>query len=185
MRADRPDAELAALYDTLWQRLERGVADRRAAARHPVLATQARHGGGEARVVVLRAAARDAGVLTVHTDSASPKVAELRDEPRATLLVWETKARLQVRLRVHVTIRPGSAEEWARVPEASRLSYGGAAPGTCVARPGDVESMADPARFAVLDAHIGEIDLLHLDQPAHRRARFCREDGWRGVWLAP
>ena len=61
------------LDDTLndvWQRLGRGVADRKAPARHPVLATVGKN-GGEARMVVLRGADRATGCLEVHTDRKS------------------------------------------------------------------------------------------------------------------
>jgi len=178
--------DLGALFEEVWQRLRRGVADRRAAARHPVLATTGTAGGAEARVVVLRAADRAAGRLQVHTDAASAKVAELAAEPRASLLVWDARARLQVRLRVRVAVRPGSAVEWARVPEGARRAYGGhPAPGTQLAGPEGHDPAPDPARFTVLEAEIAEIEVLRLADERHLRARFRRAEGWRGAWLAP
>ena len=160
-------SDLAALLDAAWDALLRGVADRDADLRLLTLATAGTDGWPQARTVVLRGADRAAGRLTVHTDRQSAKVAELAADPRATLLGWDAGAALQVRLRVRVAARDGTAEEWARVPPASRPAYSG-----------------DPARFTVLTATVEAMDLLHLG-PVHRRAVFLRADGWAGVWRAP
>ena len=159
----------------------RGVADRRAPARHPVLATVGSN-GAEARVVVLRAADREAETLTIHTDSASGKVAELRETPGAALLVWDAEAKLQIRLRATVDILMGDAETFARLPDAARANYGGTpAPGTPIPDPGAHDPAPDARRFTLLLAHVREIETLHLGTP-HRRARF--RDG-EATWLAP
>ena len=105
--SDSPAPALSELRDRAWQKIARGVADRRAPARHPVLATVGREGGGEARIVVLRGADRQAATLVLHTDGASAKVGEVRAEPRATLLVWDPGARLQIRMRATIAARPG------------------------------------------------------------------------------
>lgn len=177
--------EFAAMLEDVWQRLSRGVADRRAAARHPVLATVGPEGGAEARMLVLRGASRSRARLELHTDRASGKVAALEAEPRAALLVWDGSARLQIRLRVHVTVRPGAPGEWARLPEGARQAYGGTPPGTPLDAPEEAEMVPDPARFAVLTAQVLEIEALRLDPPHHRRARFRADEGWTGQWIAP
>lgn len=169
-----------------WTLLARGVADRRAAARHPVLATVSPAGWADARTVVLRAAVAESALLTVHTDSASGKVAGLRANPHCTLLVWDAKAHLQIRIRARARITLGDPEAWAQVPESARLVYGGTPPpGTPLDDPEDHVAGPDPARFAVIDCEAEEIDLLHLGQDRHRRARYARTDGWRGQWIAP
>lgn len=174
-------ASLDSTLDQVWQRLGRGVADRRAPARHPVLATVGAD-GAEARVVVLRAADREAGTLTIHTDSASGKVAQLRETSGATLLVWDEKAKLQIRLRANVDIIAGDTDAFARLPDAAQLNYGGTpAPGTPISEPGVHDPAPDARRFTVLVAHVREIETLHLGTP-HRRARF--RDG-AATWLAP
>ena len=94
--------------DQVWLRLGRGVVDRKADARHPIFAT-AGAGGPEARIVVLRQADRALSAVSVFTDMRSAKITDLRYETRASLLVWEQKARLQIRLRVHVEITSGAA----------------------------------------------------------------------------
>lgn len=165
----------------VWQRLGRGVADRHAPARHPVLATIGAD-GGEARVVVLRGVDRAAGTLEIHTDAASSKVAELRANPNATLLIWDQKARLQIRLRVAASITEGDPKAWARVPDTARGVYGGTPPpGEPIATPEAHAPNPTPARFAVLTCRIHEIETLTLAEP-HRRARF--RDA-KAQWIAP
>ena len=178
---------LEGLHDQAWQRLIRGVADRRAPARHPTFATLSPDGWPEARTVVLRAADRATAMIEVHTDIHSAKVAALQATPRAALHVWEAGAHLQIRLTTTVTILSGVdvAEAWARVPDPSRQSYGTQPPpgqpiptALAYAKPGD------PQSFAVLRCAVQAMDLVHLG-PQHRRARFARADGWAGQWLAP
>lgn len=182
------DDSLAALHDDIWQRLGRGVADRRAPARHPVLASAGRGGGAEARVVVLRGAARSRAELEIHTDTLSAKVAELTADPRASLVIWDPRARLQMRLRAQVAIAtgPAVADRWARVPGGSRRAYGGLpAPATPIDSPTQHDPAPSEARFAVLTCALHEIDALHLGDTRHRRALFRRADGWTGQWIAP
>ncbi len=170
-----------------WQHLARGVADRRAPARHPVLATVSPDGLPEARMVVLRAASESAGTLEIHSDSETPKVAALRARPVAALHVWVPKARLQIRMSAEVEILTGAQvmAQWEKVPCAARVSYGTEpAPGKPIAQAHDYAQPGDPARFAVLHCILSRMDLLQLDTP-HRRAVYCRQDLWQGTWVAP
>lgn len=50
-----------------------------------VFATSDPTAAPEARMVALRWADRDAGTVSVNTDAATPKLAELRSDPRAAL----------------------------------------------------------------------------------------------------
>lgn len=169
-----------------WTLLGRGVADRHAAARHPVLATVSPEGWADARTVVLRGAVAESALLTVHTDSASEKIAALKANPRCTLLVWNPKAHLQIRIRAKAEISCGDDAAWARMPDGARQVYGGTPPsGTVLDDPADHAPGPDRARFAVIDCQAEEIDLLHLGQDRHRRALYARADGWRGQWIAP
>jgi len=179
--------DLPTLLDQVWLRLGRGVVDRKADARHPVLAT-AGPNGPEARVVVLRQADRTTSAVSVYTDLRSAKINELRHESRASLLVWEHKARLQIRLRVRVEIKSGEAvtAQWQRVPAAARNVYGSEpAPGSPIDHPEQLIAQPNPEEFAVLLCHIAEIETLYLGPDLHRRAKFGADNTWAGQWLAP
>jgi hypothetical protein len=174
------------LLNAVWRGLVAGVAERAAPARHPVLASVARGGGAEARVVVLRGADRTRGVVEIHTDALSDKVGELAAEPRAALVIWDPAAALQTRLRVEVSARAGTAAEWARIPPGAQIVYGGTPPpGTPLDAPEAHAPAPDPARFTVLTCRILEVDALHLGADRHQRALFTRAEGWAGRWIAP
>jgi pyridoxamine 5'-phosphate oxidase len=180
-------ATLPGLLGGLWDCLAEGVARREAPARHVVLATVGLDGGPAARTVVLRGADRAAGVVEVHTDLHSAKVAELRRDGRAAVVVWDGERRLQARLSCVVTVLAGDAVAavWAQVPDPSRQSYGVVpAPGTPVAGALAYDRQADGAVFAVLRCVLHQVDLVHLGE-VHRRAEFARVDGWAGRWLVP
>jgi hypothetical protein len=177
---------LDSLRDAAWQSLERGVADRTAAARHITLAT-ASDTGAEVRIVVLRHVDQTDGVIQVHTDRLSGKVDDLTRTPHASFLIWEAAMNFQIRLRTTVTVRHGAAAkpEWDAVPEPSQGNYGGTAPGTHIGSPTDAIRGPDMARFAVLDCRIDEIETLRLGPDRHLRAVFRRSDDFAGTWLAP
>lgn len=179
--------DLGAFLDEAWRHLTRGVADAKSPLRYPTFATVSPDGRPEARTVALRAANRETACVEVHTDTETPKLRALGQTPFAALHAWVPRARLQIRLTTQVEVLTGEAvqEAWERVPAASRVSYGTRpVPGAPIAHVYAYEKPADPARFAVLRCHIEDIDLVHLGD-RHRRAAYCREDGWQGQWLAP
>jgi pyridoxine/pyridoxamine 5'-phosphate oxidase len=183
-------ADLSDLYAQVWTRLVRGVRgvrDRRAPTRHPTLATVTLDGKPQARTVVLRAADKITGTLDIHTDLYASKVVDLRAAPFAALHVWDAGAHLQMRLEATVTILTGAdvAATWAGVSDASRQSYGSLpAPGKPIAQSLDYAKQPNPESFAILRLTVQKIDTLHLGGH-HRRARFDRDAGWSGTWLAP
>ncbi|WP_299785795.1 pyridoxamine 5'-phosphate oxidase family protein [uncultured Marivita sp.] len=179
--------DLAAFLDLGWQCLTRGVADRRAAARHPSFATVSPEGRPEARTVVLRGASRSAGTVEVHTDGGSDKMASLRANPFAQLMIWDEKAKLQIRLSTSVEIAQGAevADKWQKVPDGSRMAYGASpTPGTPIPQAHAYDKLAHRDWFTVLTCRIESVELMQL-LDSHRRAVFRAEDGWLGQWVVP
>lgn len=171
--------ELPALLDLVWSRLSHGVGDRTHPARYPTLATIGPE-GPELRTLILRRVDRGSGVLELNTDMASPKVAQIRADPRVALHVWVPRDQLQIRVRAMAVIEQGDPELFARLPPEARANYGGAAPG---AEPGPAPDDGDPARFAAIRLTLREIDGLVLREP-RIRAVFTAPD-WRGRWVSP
>lgn len=171
--------DTAKLLDLVWRHLGRGAVDRKHPARHPTLATIGPD-GPEARTLVLRAADRATGTLDLHTDLASPKVAQIHAEPRVAVHVWVPKARLQIRARARAEVSQGDAALFETLPAAARANYGGAVPG---GPPGDPDTPGDPARFGVIRLTLHRIDALALTDP-HVRVVFEAPD-WTGVPVAP
>ena len=185
--ADTLDSTL----DHIWQMLGRGVADRKSAARHPVFATMSKN-GPETRILVLRKATRAAHTLTLFTDAATPKVAELTADPRCALHIWDGRAQVQLRLKATAGMSAGRRDVWDGMPEGAREVYGvSPTPGTAIDGPDAFVRVPDYSKFLELTLHLREIDYTNLSTNPHRRARFTRvgaEDGevsWTGEWLAP
>lgn len=179
--------DLQAFLNEAWQHLLNGVADSTSPARYPTFCTVSPEGTPEARIVALRGAVQASGLLEIHTDSATAKVAALRQTPVAAFLIWLPEADMQIRLTTSVEIATGAGVEaqWRKVPAASRVSYGTLpVPGTPIANVFDYAKPADRAKFAVLNCTVTGIDLVHLGA-RHRRASFSAVDGWAGTWLAP
>ena len=179
--------DLQAFLAEGWQHLRRGAADGRSPARYPSFATVSPKGVPEVRTVALRRASEAEGLVEVHTDIATPKVAALRASPLAALMVWLPKPQVQIRLTTEVEIMTGDAveEAWENVPPASRVSYGTRPdPGLPIPEVFAYEKPPARDRFAVLRCHVSSIDLVHLGEP-HRRAGYHRDNGWTGAWLAP
>ena len=180
-------ATLPTLLDQVWTRLSRGVHDRHAAARNLTLATVSPDGAPQVRTVVLRAVDRGTARLRVYTDAQSAKMADLRANPQAAVLVWDGQAHLQIRAtaRVQLLSAEAAAPLWAHLSDGARLSYGGTpATGAVIADALAYHKTRDPAAFRVLELQVQEFDILHLG-PQHRRARFARADDWVGAWCVP
>lgn len=175
------------LLNTVWATLARGVADAQHPARLPTFATLSPDGWPEARTVVLRAADRDGGEVTLHTDVTSDKIKSLQLTPRAALHIWDAGQQLQLRLQAEVAIDtgPNTRALWDKIPDHAQQSYGVTPPpGTVITTALNYDKIPDPDTFAVLYCTIMHIDAVHLGTD-HRRARFSRARHWSGEWLSP
>jgi pyridoxamine 5'-phosphate oxidase len=180
-------SNLPYLYTQVWTRLSRGVADKKAPARHPTLATVGADGRPHTRTIVLRSANTATHCLEFHTDLRSAKIDDLRHAPFAAVHIWDTSAHLQIRIEGLITILQGDdvAFTWARVPQASRSTYCVMlAPGQPITDALAYQKGDDYAHFGVLRMNVESIDVLHLG-PNHRRARFDKSSDWTGKWLVP
>jgi len=176
---------LPATHAHVWSMLHAGTSDTNAPARFVTLATVG-PSGAEARVVVLRAADEDAATVTFYSDARTAKVAELTANPNATALIWDPAERFQIRLRLAVTPRAGTAQEWAALSDGSRQLYGGTpAPGTPLDTPEAHAITPDATQFCILTGTIAEIETLLLGRTIHERALFSRSDAFKGTWITP
>lgn len=195
--------DLDAAFEQLWQRLGRGVADRRSPWHTPAVATLGNDGAPEARVMVLRGVDRERAVLRVHTDRRAGKVAGLARDPRASLLFYDSGAKLQLRARgIARLLLHGSAADaaWAATSRFARRCYLAPEPPGSVSpvprsglpaaveqrEPSQEESEAGRTAFAVVEVEIASLEWLYLAHAGHRRAVHRREEtGWQAQWLTP
>lgn len=112
-------------------------------------------------------------MLSIYTDSRSPKVSQLSEDPNAQLLLWDQQQRWQLRCSAtaqRVTDEAALAELWQRIgASASAQDYLGAQPPGELLQSG-LNSRTEPA-LAILRFRITEIDWLALDRAGHKRQR--------------
>lgn len=172
---------LSSVWDQIWTLLR----DPKSAARFPTLATMSEN-GPEARTLALREADEASGSLVFYTDAATPKVAELTQDPRCAVHLWDDAAQVQLRFKARATLTPGAAEVWATMPFGAQEVYGVIpTPGTPIDAPESFDRLPDPEKFLQVSLRIDEIDYVNIGLPIHRRALFRRGNGWQGQWLAP
>ncbi len=195
--------DLDASLDRAWGLLSQGAHDRSGGAHTPSLATVDADGRPSQRILVLREAERQTRTLRFHTDIRSDKVREIGRAASCSVLVYDTDAKLQLRLSGTVRVETDGAEvdkAWNSADNFARRCYlADPGPGTPVANPSsglpeDVQGekpsdeQLKPARknFAVLYAQIDAVEFYYLAHQGHRRARFAwTGETWNGRWLIP
>jgi len=156
--------------------------------RRIALASLDRSGAPQMRTLALRDVDAPAATVDLHTDAASCKISELENDPRAAILIWDEVALIQIRLTGHMTIDTGASlgHVWNELPDVTRGNYGVMpAPGTGISQGNAYRREPDAGKFARLTMTVLAMDLVQLQEPSHRRARFLRQDRWAGEWLAP
>jgi pyridoxamine 5'-phosphate oxidase len=191
-----PDVfDLAAVQDSCWALLARGVADRRHAFHHPAIATIDADGAPRSRIVILRGVDAASASLRFHTDRRSAKCAEIAARPRISCLFYDPEGRIQLRVDGMASLHLDDAiadAAWASSQRMSRVCYGTApAPGTPLASPDafalpedDAAIAAGRAHFAAVVVTAERLEWLFLRHEGHRRAAFDLGSG-AAEWLAP
>ena len=156
---------------SIWNYFQNIASDPRHPARILTLANIDLQGQPQARSVILREA--DPWLLSIYTDSRSPKVSQLANDPNAQLLFWDQQKRWQLRCSASaqlVTDESTLAELWRKIgSSASAQDYLGAQPPGELLQSG-LDSRTEPA-LAILRFHVTEIDWLALDRAGHKRQR--------------
>lgn len=142
--------------------------------------------GADVRTVVLREVDIESGVLRFFTDARSPKVAQLRRHPAATLMCWNPDRGWQLRMKVSVEVETDGlavTSRWVRLKNTpAAFDYlSPLPPGTPVER--FEPQRAGREHFALVQARVQRIDWLELHADGHRRAVFDAQG--QGQWVVP
>jgi len=158
--------------------------------------------GADARTVVLRQVDEIRRYIWFHTDARAGKVMQLEAFPNATLLFWDEKRQVQLRLtaetRLHIDDYVAD-EQWKNLWVGGRKTYlSERAPGSEQADPypgfpphlGESlptkdETEAGRKNFAVIECRVLSMEYLHLERGGQTRARFQYEPERKITWLAP
>lgn len=185
--------------------LTRGVADRKSPLHTPTIATIGADGSPQTRIVVFRKFLHEERRLIFHTDLRSPKIGELRADPRVSWLFYHAGEKLQFRIAGAAMIH-ADADDWLKLKQwqatrtFGRRCYMGKppsriAPEATSGLPAEIETREPTTEesevgfpnFAVVSTQISSIDCLELHAKGHRRSLFkWTENGELDTdWLTP
>lgn len=177
--------------------LVRGVKDRRSAMHTFTVGTIGLDGMPRQRTVVNRGYEPETRTLRFHTDARSPKLDELRQHPRASVHIYDPKAKIQLRMDARATIHEADTlrqTAWDATRDFSRECYRVVpTPGDEVSAPSMVAftSGDDPEEgaenFVVTTLQVAALEWLYLASQGHRRARFTWDEtgALNQKWLVP
>ncbi|QVN20021.1 pyridoxamine 5'-phosphate oxidase family protein [Burkholderia pyrrocinia] len=197
--SDSISESLTETYDRLWSCLESGVSVQRSPFTMLQAATLGLDGAPKVRTIVLRQVSRADRVLSFHTDVRSEKVAELRRDPRISIVANDLDALVQIRAEGVASICDDEAQRRAiwqsSRPHTLLLYRAPLPPGTPVESPEDAHVSASQGtaptgdgyeNFCLIHMSVTRIDWLELARTGHRRAVFeLNESGCEGRWIAP
>ncbi|AKD55806.1 PNPOx family protein [Spirosoma radiotolerans] len=158
--------------------------------------------GADARTVVLRKVDADRKYVWFHTDVRAAKVMQFEAFPDCTLLFWDEKSQVQLRLTVETRLHTDdyvADEHWQTIGAGNRKNYlseyrpGSEQPAPYPGFPAHLgaglpsaeESEAGRANFAVIECRVLAMDYLQLNRSGQVRALFQYEPESKMVWLAP
>ena len=177
-------ATLTDVESACWREIERASHERGHPWRTMTLATCDGE-RADARTVVLRDARGAERELLFYSDDRAPKMAQLRQHPKGTLLMWSPTLGWQLRLQVHLQSVPDGLDvssRWARLKllPAAQDYLSPLAPGTPLHATPPAGGSRD--HFAVVQATVERMDWLELHAHGHRRAVFAAGEA---CWVQP
>ncbi len=185
-----------------WHRLINGAVSAKHPFHCPAIAT-INVDFPEIRTVVLRKAVPEERALIFHTDYRSPKIDQIKTNNRISWLFYDTKSRIQLRIKTVSAIHYDdelAVNRWNDSTLESKKCYlVQPAPSTIVELPTDGLpenfSLADLSKdivaignenFTVVKNLVTEIDWLFLSHDGHRRAKFIfGENKVEKYWMIP
>jgi pyridoxamine 5'-phosphate oxidase len=191
--SDAPQS-LPDVLQRIWELLMQGVANRRHAFHHPVVATLGADGTPKSRVVILRSADESCKTVRFHTDTRSEKWRELQSSSSISMTFYDEIERVQVRAEGKADLQTDNdlaQEAWGKSLPMSRVCYGTSpGPGVPVEQ-GDDYTLPDQlnaaegyCNFGVIVVNIFRLEWLCLRQASNRRALFDFQNN-TAQWLVP
>ncbi|MBC7653484.1 MAG: pyridoxamine 5'-phosphate oxidase family protein [Oligoflexus sp.] len=151
----------------------------------------------ELRTVVLRDFNEKNNTLVFYTDSRSPKINQIKNNPTVSFLFYDGVLKEQLRIKSKSTIHHNddiSLKHWEKIKPENRRDY--ASKNSPSSASNDISNYLEKnwidntgnyyQNFTVVYNEIVEIDWLVLNKDKNKRARFfIQESGFKGEWLVP
>lgn len=175
--------EGAKLYDEIAEHLLHGAAERSHPFHLVSLATIGLDGSPRVRNVVLRQYLREEHTAIIHSDRRSPKVSEIKHDPRIAIMCYDPASRMQLRIAGTATVHEndGVADaRWISSQINSRRCYLTAlAPSTPLEYMRAFQHLTAPwtpemdkdarQNFCAISCRVHSIDFLELSARGHQR----------------
>lgn len=192
---------LADLESDCWQQLTNALTNKDDNFKNFTLAT-CTNNGADARMVVLRQVDSEHKYVWFHSDARAEKVIQLEAFPNVTLVFWDDKRQVQLRLTADTRLHTDdyiADEHWKNLWVGGRKMYlSEQTPGSELPDPypgfpahfgenlpTEAESEAGRPNFAVVECRVITMEYLHLSRAGQTRARFGYEPVKSMTWLAP
>lgn len=178
------------LYSKIANELEKGAEDRA----HPFhlisCASLGMDGWPKVRMVVLRQFLREERLLFFHSDRRSPKIAEIRENPKISLMCYDAQEKTQLRMAAIAHLHLDDAitqARWLASPVYSKRCYlTPLPPSTPIESPRAFDFLHVPwneatdnqarRNFCVVSCKIFAIDHLELQALGHQRTNLLWDD---------
>ena len=184
----------------IWSMLDDAVTNRGSTFRIPVFVCGDKK-DFDGRIVVLRKSDQSNNILQFHSDLRSDKITKLKNNKNASMLFYDKKEKIQVRLKVECIINHNNEitkESWSKTGHMSRKCYlvdNGPGIESDIPTSGlkpeldDFEFTMEQSEqgyknFSVIQCKIKSIEWLYLAAKGHRRAKFDLETN-KDTWLVP
>jgi pyridoxamine 5'-phosphate oxidase len=186
------------LADETWGRLVDAANDRSHPMHLMVMATAGVDNRPAARLMTVRGASQELNKVWFHTDRRSPKAAELRGNPYLSLVAFDPRDGVELRLNGRAEIiesGPEADRHWHQAALIIQHLYSSpAAPGEPAAPPDPAllapqESLSEAltrrarANFAVIEVTVDSIDWFQIIEARSARAILRSSRGWRTEYV--
>ena len=184
--------------------LSRGVNDRKSNFHYTTLCTVDNNSRPQARTVIFRNFNIEKFYLYIHSDFRSKKINEIKNNSHVSLVFYDDKKKIQLRIRGIAKIEPSKKNSWNKLSNWSRRCYlseespginkkeptSGFSERYYYNAPSTEESEKGLQNFSVIEIIAEDIEWLFLASQGHRRILFeIKRDleniKIEGKWLVP
>tara|TARA_B100000963_G_scaffold346216_1_gene351173 strand:- start:32 stop:568 length:537 start_codon:yes stop_codon:yes gene_type:complete len=138
------------------------------------------------RIMVLREVDIKQKSFIFFSDRKSEKCRLLRANSSGSLLAWDRKNHVQIRVKGKFCFESDVNNYWDRLGDTGKKSYGNNPfPSTPILYAQQFENIPTISRFTVLKFFADNIDILWLKRERHVRAIYDSRDTWQGFWVVP
>ena len=168
-------------FEILWEWISSAPSQQRHPMRAPTVITTA-YNIPNARTMILRDVLPNR--LIFFTDKRSPKIHDIQKNPHTTIHTYDTKKKLQIRIRAQMSIINEHPQwnRWQSMGLNRFQDYGTSLPpGTLIQQNNIPAATMEIAKenFCILEALVTDIELLKLSREGHQRVEWkSQEDSW-------